>query len=162
MAKNRHKPVHKRVDGVNYIIYANGDVRQDRRGGRRPGSGRKSLAPENKGYHALKLSAKSSLILSALSEKLSNHSEHKVTKLDVISLIIHKATLSKAWMGKASKVASLVTKGEDFIRIRRTDYEKIMDLKIELLRIYNLKVTTTKLFNCLIYLFGSQGKSTLV
>jgi hypothetical protein len=66
----------------------------------------------------------------------------------------------RAWIGKLPEVSNLVTKGEEPIRIRQADYEKIIELKDEIGRAYNIKITTTKLFNCLIYLFGFGSKST--
>ncbi len=152
----RRKPVHKRVDGVNYIIYANGDVRKDLRGGRREGSGRKALAPENQEFHALKLSPKSSLILASVSDKLSKHSDRKVTRRDVVSFIVHRAGLSDTWMDKASEISQFMAAGKTIIRVRRPDYEKILELNAAFEAKKGVKFTSTKLLNVLIYLFGSQ------
>jgi hypothetical protein len=161
-SKSRRKPVHRRVEGINYIIYANGDVRQDRRGGKRPGSGRKALAPEKREFHSIKITPGSASILNTLSAKFSRHRDYKVTQTEIVTLIVHRAEQSKGWMSNAFSSAQVVPAGEDPIRIRQLDYEKLLKLKEALLTEQGTKLTTTKLFNVLINLVGSQLKSMRV
>jgi hypothetical protein len=155
--KTRRKPIHKRVEGINYIIYANGDVRQDMRGGKRPGSGRKALSPGDKEFHSLKLNSTSSSILAALSANFSRHSDRKITKLDIVTLIVHKANHDPAaWMKQVFKVAQSVAASEKSMRIRQSDYEKINALNEQLLKNRGVQLTATKLFNLLIEVVGYE------